>query len=180
MSQTTFNNGDTHGVARAAINDNATDAESRLAELEVHHIGSVYLTATGASAGITANTYTNLLTGATIADAGITSGFTVDNTNKRLIYTGASTFDFIVIGAVSMTSSRSNVELDLKIYKNGSAVDNSLIRRKIGTGSDVGALTIQGVVALATNDYIELWGTLDAGTSDTVTIEALNLQLHHV
>lgn len=34
MAQSTFNNGDSHGVARTAINNNANDAESRLAALE--------------------------------------------------------------------------------------------------------------------------------------------------
>jgi len=39
MSQSTFNNGDTHLQARTAINANATDAESRLAVLEAQDRG---------------------------------------------------------------------------------------------------------------------------------------------
>ena len=39
MAQTTFNNGDTHGTARTAINANATDAESRLAAQEAFDVG---------------------------------------------------------------------------------------------------------------------------------------------
>ena len=41
MTQSTFNNGDTFGVARTAINGNATDAESRLNLLELANEASI-------------------------------------------------------------------------------------------------------------------------------------------
>lgn len=140
-----------------------------------------YVSSAVASAAITATTYLNVLANATIATAGQTgSEWTVDDTNKRLTYTGTATRKFIATLSVSMITSRSNTVASFRLAENGTTAAATQVDRKIGTGADVGALVCQGTFSLATNDYIELWGTLAASTSDTITVNYCNISIRPV
>jgi hypothetical protein len=146
-----------------------------------NYIGSAYVSSSSASNAITATVYLNVLANATIADAGDTgSNFTVDNTNKRVTYTGTATRKMHVIISFSMTSSQSTEICRFRLAKNGTTIAATEIERKIGTGSDVGAAAVSGIVSMATNDYIEMFGTLDTSTSDTITVEAANISIFPV
>jgi hypothetical protein len=139
-------------------------------------IGDMYVSAASASANITQTVYLNVLANATVADAGASSDFTIDNTNKRMTYTGTNTVLFHVTGAFSFISSESTVVARFRLAKNGSTIAATEVSRKIGTGSDEGACAVNGIISLATNDYVELWATLDTVTApDTITVETLNM-----
>jgi hypothetical protein len=138
----------------------------------------VVVTSAAATNAITATVYRNALENANIGDAGLSAGFTVDNTNKRVTYnSGMPTRVYRVTGSIGMTSSKSNEIAYFRLAKNGTTDADTTQERKIGTGSDVGALAIQGMFSLAPTDYIELHTTLGASTSDTVTVEMLNLSI---
>lgn len=79
------------------------------------------------------------------------------HSNNRLTYTGTPDINATCLVSFSMTSAGSNQEVDFKIAKNGVVIDDTLIRRKIGTGSDLGAAHVQGFTSLSTNDFVELW-----------------------
>lgn len=131
-----------------------------------------YVSASAASAAITAETYLNVLANATVDDAGNTdtSYFTVDNTNKRVIYIGEEDIRLLINITFSFTSSKNGAIARFKIYKNGVALDSSHIDRYVSTGAQVGAGSLQTLLSLSQNDYIEMWGTLSASTSDTITV----------
>lgn len=60
MAQSTFNNGDTLGVARTAINSNATDAETRLDVLENASVNAVVATSDGKYPALDGSLITNI------------------------------------------------------------------------------------------------------------------------
>ncbi len=66
--------------------------------------------------------------------------------------------------------------ISLEMYKNnGTVVFNNIhAGRTLGTGSDVGNLTMSGIVDLAANDTIEMWITSDSAAARTVTVEDID------
>lgn len=130
---------------------------------------TAYVTTAAATPTITAGTPVNLLTNSTIASGNISPDeFTIDNANKRLVYTGVATKIFDVFATMSTVSSASNVILKGFVYKNGSLIASSEQERKIGTGSDIGNWSVHEKVELATNDYVEIFVDLATSTG-TVT-----------
>jgi len=97
-------------------------------------------------------------------------------TDNRLMYTGAETVHCDVGAVISMTSVASNQVICFKIAKNGVVIDSSEVQRKVGTGSDVGALVCRASTDLDTGDYVELWVTNNT-TSGNVTVELCNLHV---
>lgn len=131
--------------------------------------GGCYVSSSAASAAITAETYIIL--------AGTTTTLTLKNFTHtspgRLTYTGIETLRFIVNVALSFISTQSNELARFRFAKNGTTLAGSQINRKLGTGSDEGALSIAYELELATNDYIEVYCTLAASTSDTITANTM-------
>lgn len=98
---------------------------------------------------------------------------TMDQDN-RLTFVGASPRHFHVLASISMTCDGINKVLGLKLAKNGVPLDFSVVRRSVGTGLDVGALSLQGDMTLVENDYVEVWLTNETSATD-VTIEEIHL-----
>jgi hypothetical protein len=159
------------------IATNAGDIATIEANLLDDTLVEAYVSAAAASAAITSGVYLNALANATIASGGFGSNFTVDDTNKRLTYTGAATKEFLVTGTLSFISSVSTEVARFRFAKGGVTDAQTEISRKIGTGSDVGALALQGVFSLATNEYIELWATLDTSIVETITVNEATLTI---
>ncbi len=131
--------------------------------------GGFYVSSAAATGNITATTYL-ILGGTTTAFA--LNHFTHASPN-RLTYTGASTKVFDLICSISFTSSQSNEIARFRVAKNGTADATSEVARKLGTGSDIGALALVHEISLATNDYLEIFATLDASTTDTITADKM-------
>ncbi len=127
--------------------------------------GGFYVSSAAATGNITAATYVLL--------GGTTTAFALNHfthaTPNRLTYTGTSTKVFDVVCSISFTSSQSNEIARFRVAKNGTADPNSEVGRKLGTGTDLGALALVHEISLATNDYIEIFATLDVSTTDTIT-----------
>lgn len=95
-------------------------------------------------------------------------------TNNRLRYTGAPARHVNVVATLSVTCASSNQVLGFKLAKNGVLIDSTVVRDKLGSGSDIRALALTAIVDLETNDYIELWLTNETSTG-AVTVEEICL-----
>jgi hypothetical protein len=162
----------------ADIATNAADILAIQTNLLDEALAQAYVATPAASAAITATTYLNVLSNATIADSAAGSDFTVDLANRRITYTGAATKDFVASCTLTFVSSISNEVARFRLAENGTTNAETEIARKLGTGADVGTAYLQGVFTLATNDYIELWATLDASAADTITVENMTFIVH--
>jgi|VirMetMinimDraft_7_1064189.scaffolds.fasta_scaffold00359_11 hypothetical protein len=100
--------------------------------------------------------------------------FTNGGSSNRLQYTGLKTVIKKISAAISTVSAASNKEYTWSIFKNGSLVVGSGIKRKQGTSTDVGALALDFLVSFDTNDYVEVWV---ANNTDTTAVTAQNLVL---
>ena len=113
--------------------------------------------------------------GGTATDGG-SRGFTVSTaTGGRATYNGAATKTFTVSVTLAVTSTKSNEVMMGYIAKGGTVIASSEVSRKIGTGTDVGAMSMHTVVTLATDEYIEVFVDLAASTADTITAENLKV-----
>lgn len=101
------------------------------------------------------------------------------HTNGRLTYTGKNTRVGLVSAAISVSSDTNNVVLSTKVYVTGVAHEASLIRRKIATAGDVGALALVALLPLSTNDYVEIYISSDKPGVE-ITFECLTLTAHTV
>lgn len=100
--------------------------------------------------------------------------------NNRLRYTGVAARHLQVNATVSMTAGSNNQEIGFKIFHwddsaaSGSLIDPSEVRRKVGTGTDIGSLSVLAGLTVEQNDYVELWVTNFTSTA-TVTVDFANL-----
>lgn len=109
--------------------------------------GNVTTTTIGAT-----NTPTKVL--GTTTSASITQKFT--NTNNRAAYVGSLTRQFIITATLSLESGNNN-QIGCYIAKNGSvSLDSEVYGTTSGTGRAEN-ITIQTLVELSTNDYIEIY-----------------------
>jgi hypothetical protein len=99
-----------------------------------------------------------------------------ENTNARLRYIGTADRVVHIAGSVSMTSSANNQVVEIGIGKNGTILTPSIQRRKIGTGTDVGALALHGFIDVTLNDYLSIMVRDTSWTAaETVTLDLANL-----
>lgn len=130
--------------------------------------GNVYVTTPVATAIGTVNTPVKV--------AGTTTGINLFRTtslgNNNITYTGAKTRYFTYNASISFTASGNNQIASFYIYKNGVKLPESKQSRKIGTGADVGSISISGVTQLNSNDYLEVWVENDA--LNNVTAQSMN------
>lgn len=96
--------------------------------------------------------------------------------DNRLTYIGVPERHFHILATISMTCDGINKIIGFKIAKNGTPIDGSVSRRRVGTGTDIGALAVQADVALATNDYVEIWVTNET-TNTAVTLDEFHLHM---
>ncbi len=98
------------------------------------------------------------------ASNGISSGTTPDHANDKITILTAG--DYLVAGAVSFSGTLSKTFF-VEIYKNSTGTEYAF-ERKLGTGGDVGAAPVGGLITLAVNDEISLYvSSSDGGTSFT-------------
>ncbi len=103
------------------------------------------------------------------------NNMTPDHTNDHIIVTKAGKYKIDASISIKNSSGSAHV-ISLEMYKNDGAVvfNNIHAGRTLGTGTDVGNLTMSGIVDLAVNDTIEFWITSDSGTARTVTVEDID------
>jgi len=100
---------------------------------------------------------------------------TPDHSNDHITVTKAGKYK--VDSSISIKNSAGVAHVvSLEMYKNnGTTVFNNIhAGRTLGTGTDVGNLTMSGIVDLAANDTLEIWITSSSGTARTITIEDIS------
>jgi len=95
-------------------------------------------------------------------------------TDNRLRYIGTKTRKFNVSANISALSASNNIVFSWYIAKNGVTNSNHRTQNKQGTSADIGAVTVSGIVELATNDYIEVYVENNDDTTN-VTAEYMTL-----
>jgi hypothetical protein len=93
-------------------------------------------------------------------------------------YIGANTIELSGCGGLSLTASLNNTIMTIYRGKNGTVNINSGIKRKIGTGGDLGAAPITFGGQLLQNDIIEIYA--DSSLGGTVTFDHINISLQNV
>ena len=95
-------------------------------------------------------------------------------TANRATYQGPRTRIFQVSGVATLSGGGSNNEYDVLVYLNGAPITGADQAVTSSTGGRVESLTVQTLVQLSTNDYIEIWVKNATGTND-VTFQNLNV-----
>lgn len=124
-------------------------------------------------------TVTNVITVATpLKIAGTTTANSINqkftHTSNRETYTGAINRNFKVTATVSVTSASANDQIGFYVAKNGTVLTESEMYVTTNASARAESVTIQTLVSLVTNDYIEIWVENDTDASD-VTVTFLNV-----
>ncbi len=106
---------------------------------------------------------------------GESNNMTPDHAQDHITATKAGKYKIDASISIKNSSGSAHV-ISLEMYKNdGTGVFNNIhAGRTLGTGADVGNLTMSGIVDLAANDTIEIWITSDSAAARTVTVEDIN------
>jgi len=152
----------------------ATDLRDAIETLRPRE-GECYVTSSAATTVSVAGTYYKAA-GTTTLVAGAYEFDDDSGTSNRLKYTGSVPVHADIVATISMTAAASNQVIGFKVAKGGMVMDASTVRRKVGTGSDLGALVCRASVSLATGDYVELWVTNET-TTTTVTVDNMNFHV---
>jgi hypothetical protein len=119
-----------------------------------------------------ASTY-YLLNLATTA-SGSNSSFT-HNSLGRLTYTGSTTTTFLVVASCSLHYSLTTPRrIAVDLYKNGSSTGTSIGLTMVDDAATPSSLSLNGLVSLATNDYVELY---TANLSDATAIRFVSIMV---
>lgn len=108
------------------------------------------------------------LVGGTFIAGGVPWGMT-ESVAGRLTYTGAPDCHLHIVSNLDFICASNNQIVRFKWHLNGVPISRR-VRRKVGTGADVGALSIHADAVLSTGDYIELMVANETSTAD-VTVE---------
>ncbi len=127
----------------------------------------------------TVSTYTEAdLTGATLSEQSSVIGSTDDfdmPATGRLRYLGATTRHFHISVSISFTAAGNNKEFHFRLAKNGTPSAEAEVRRKVGTGTDVGSTAIHWITSLAQNDVLALYAQ-NVSDDTNLTIVSANVQ----
>ena len=112
---------------------------------------------------------------------GLSNAMTPDHAQDHITVVKAGIYKIDTSISIKNSSGSAHV-ISVEMYKNnGTAVFNNIhAGRNLGTGSDVGNLTMSGLVDLAVNDTIEIWITSDSASARTVTVEDINFSAIHI
>lgn len=123
-------------------------------------------------------TLTNIVTqGVAVKVAGTTTSGSLAQkftfADNRATYLGAITRDFKVTAVATIEAASPNKQIGLYVY-NGALVTESEQYVTTNNSNRAEAVTIQAVVDLSTNDFIEIWVENDTDATD-VTVSYLNV-----
>lgn len=133
--------------------------------------GSLYVSTSAATTITIAGTYYKAA-GTTTA-VNLSSDFTMP-ANNRLQYNGASPRHMHIAATLSMTTAGTNDILGVALAVDDSVLTHSIIRRFVGTGSDIGSTALHGDVMLSSGSYIEVFVT-NVSAAETVTLDYMYL-----
>jgi len=138
----------------------------------IHYTGECYMNLN------TASTIT-LVAGTFIKVSGTTTSGLLTNfstSNNKLTYTGTTTNTFSVNCTGSIASPTTNQSYKLAIFKNGSLSQNQQVQVRSTAANDKMSFSLSGLIALSTNDFIELYAT-DITATNSFIVEHMNLNV---
>lgn len=94
--------------------------------------------------------------------------------NGRLRYTGTTAVEGYVSAVVSMSTGTNNQVLFFRLGINGTTQPATEVHRKTGTGGDVGAMPMSGLLSLTQNDYVSIW------VRNTTAIVDVDVEVAHL
>jgi hypothetical protein len=129
---------------------------------------------------LTAATPTKILVPTTIKVARDFAIVDIGGGDLRFQYQGPETRGFRIGMTSGMTTSINNTIVKLRMYRNGSPEPGIYIPRKVGTGTDTGALGIEGYTELNADpgDTISIW--VESSLGGTVTFDGLSIVIIEV
>ena len=106
---------------------------------------------------------------------GQSNNMTSVNAQGHIVVVKAGKYKIDTSISIKNSSGAAHV-INVEMYKNnGATVFNNIhAGRNLGTGSDVGNLTMSGLVDLAVDDTIEIWITSDSASARNVTVEDID------
>ena len=137
--------------------------------------GECYVTTPAATTTAVADTPVKAAGTTTLSTTPTAVDFTMP-ANNRLTYGGTVTKNFKVTATITATCAGNIKLLGFWIAKGGTVITASHIDRHVGTGADEGAVAVQALVSLATNEYVEVWCCVEDGTDD-MTLEHMSLMV---
>ena len=105
--------------------------------------------------------------------AGTTTATSLQNfthADNRLTYTGPTDIHAHIACSASFTSNKNDSIVGVYIAKNGIALPAPGLRT-IANGADIGSTAVHGDSVLSTNDYIEVFVSINAVSSPSVTLD---------
>lgn len=133
---------------------------------QAHAHADVYLTFDSATPAYTHSATTSFTVINPTLTTSSTDDFTVTNTpNARLTYTGTQSLTSNIHISISTSQATgTNKDVQWKIYKNGSALAGAHVIRTISSGT-WGSVSLLGNSTLATNDYLEIYSSIDSAST---------------
>jgi hypothetical protein len=112
---------------------------------------------------------------------GPSNQITPDHTNDHITADIAGDYLCTVSMAVSNGAGTGHV-LDIDVQKNNGATSFNQLHahRTLGAGTDVGSVSISGIVTLAASDTIEVWISTSRAVASTITVEDITMSLVQV
>jgi len=137
-----------------------------------HSCALVYVSTPGIMTINTGATYEKLDEGAIAYTAGHLHNFTHDD--GKLTYTGAATLHFTIVVSITVESGESAQVVQFRLAKGGTPIAGTNMSRTFRATSTDSAIPLNWLTELATNEYIEVYGTSDTN-ADNFTIVNLTL-----
>jgi len=157
--------------ATLTIADDLITADSTALLVATTPHGELYATNNSTETTVSANDTWYQFTETVVGNChGTTCSATTDDID--MTYAGS----YRVVASMSLTSPSGNQYIRMSVGVNGTTQDKCDIRRKVGTGGDVGAAAISCMLDLAAGDDIELY-VLNESSTANILIEYLNLSV---
>lgn len=98
-------------------------------------------------------------------------------TSNRLKNISGAPIIITATASISMQGVSNNIVFSYYFAVNGVIDQSTRVQRKIGTGSDIGALAIIGSIVVPDGDYVELWVENNTDNSDVI-VNYFNLTIN--
>lgn len=95
-----------------------------------------------------------------------------------LRYIGLRDITLVLNATTSATTGSNNVVVKFMMYKNGVYEEGTMVARKIGTGSDLGAMGLSTSFSASTGDYFDVY--VEADTATTITFFNTSIVINEV
>lgn len=132
-----------------------------------HSFGAIYFSSATATSVATINVPIKAAGTTTAID---TTNFSINLLSNRLKYTGTKPRIFTATFTGSTTGESNTKLITMSIAKNGTVITSSKVSRTIATAANYTEISLQAVVSLTTNDYVEVFITNETDATD-VTIQ---------